>query len=87
MESSQYGELEDYKNVFLDLKKKFNLPINSSAKTVVFDSSCTQSIAIVGVSAIKTLLKLFATLKMDRIENKLFNCKFQVQTLAPCLQQ
>lgn len=36
---------------------------NSSLKTVEFASSLTQSIANVGVSAINTLLKLFATLK------------------------
>lgn len=43
--------------------------INSSARTVVLDSSCTQSIAIVGVSAMKTLLKLFATLKLYKANN------------------
>lgn len=41
-------------------------PMNSSAKTVVFDSSWTQSIAMVGVSAMNTRLKLLATLKMKR---------------------
>lgn len=48
--------------------------MNSSAKTVVFDSSWTQSIAIVGVSAMKTLRKLFATLYLCKInaENKIF---------------
>lgn len=35
---------------------------NSSDKTVEFASNCTQSIAIVGVSAMKTLRILFAVL-------------------------
>jgi hypothetical protein len=56
---------------------KSDSPMNSSANTVVFDSSCTQSMAIVGVSAMKTLLRLLATLNRE-IENQNNNRRNQV---------